>query len=789
MHIRVGFLASYYLHYIPVYQVHDLTAYALLIAHASRISPTGWLDYDREFRSRTPLQATWAILDGTRWALYVNRPQLPAAPLPTLRRPTPSSSSSSSTPINQQPCFQWNKPEGCSLGATCPRLHECKKCRRGADHPSSSESCPKRRRREGPSTSTDSAAGTNLLLHSLPSLFGDGNSSILIANNLASNFSFFPEEEGQSPTATNHMDTNFCKSFTSRSNFLSQTSVAVSQVVSIDRSDLIAPSFCKNSYPFNPLIPVESVCPFNMSVWDELAANFPSILRRDYVSNGLKHGFSLGYVPGPLISAKENNKSARDHPEVIRKYLENELSHRSIAGPFSTPPITNLHFSRFGVIPKKEPNKFRLILDLSHPLNASVNAGIPDECATVSYTRLDHIIEKIVRFGKGTLLGKWDVSRAYRNIPVQDSDRALLGMRWEGKIFVDLTLSFGGRSCPAIFTEVADVLAFICSVGLNFTELDHYLDDFISICRNRCVSIAREEFLAMLRTLGILKVPVADDKTVLPTTVIEFIGIILDSINLEARLSKEKLRDFSELLLSWRNKRSCVKRELLSIIGKLSYACQVVPYGRPFLRRLIDKASSVKSLNNRVHLSSSDREDLSWWLDLLNNWNGVSMFTVLEWEYLPDFELTSDAAKSLGFGIVFGNEWCYSAWPSKMDPQINIAVLELVPVVLAASLWGKFWQRKKILFHIDNKAVVDSLNSGLPKDRHLAFLVRKLSIYAMKFSFRFKAVHIPGKVNIAADALSRLDLALFRDTCPGANENPICVSDLAVRELLWIPTV
>ena len=35
----------------------------------------------------------------------------------------------------------------------------------------------------------------------------------------------------------------------------------------------------------------------------------------------------------------------------------------------------------------------------------------------------------------------------------------LLGMRWDGRIFVDKTLPFGLRSAPMIFSALADALA------------------------------------------------------------------------------------------------------------------------------------------------------------------------------------------------------------------------------------------------------------------------------------------------------------------------------------------
>jgi len=49
------------------------------------------------------------------------------------------------------------------------------------------------------------------------------------------------------------------------------------------------------------------------------------------------------------------------------------------------------------------------------------------------------------------LLAKVDVKQAYRNVPVSPKDRLLLGMCWEGKVYMDIALPFILRSAPLIF--------------------------------------------------------------------------------------------------------------------------------------------------------------------------------------------------------------------------------------------------------------------------------------------------------------------------------------------------
>ena len=64
-------------------------------------------------------------------------------------------------------------------------------------------------------------------------------------------------------------------------------------------------------------------------------------------------------------------------------------------------------------------------------------------------------------------------------------------------------------------------------------------------------------------------------------------------------------------------------------------------------------------------------------------------------------------------------------------------------------------------------AIVNNLNA---RDRILGHLLRCLYFYAAHFQFVFSAMHIPGIQNIAADALSRGNLSLFRSLFPQAPE-------------------
>ena len=172
--------------------------------------------------------------------------------------------------------------------------------------------------------------------------------------------------------------------------------------------------------------------------------------------SGLRQGFRVGfdYAHSGCQRASSNMHSAREHAQVIREYLAVQCSEGRVVGPLNPPWSQSIQISRFGIIPKGSTGKWRLILDLSSTEGASVNAGINRELCSLKYATVDRAAESVVQLGRGALMAKIDIKAAYRLIPVHPADRWLLGMQFEGAIFMDTVLPFGLRSAPKIFNAV-----------------------------------------------------------------------------------------------------------------------------------------------------------------------------------------------------------------------------------------------------------------------------------------------------------------------------------------------
>ena len=155
--------------------------------------------------------------------------------------------------------------------------------------------------------------------------------------------------------------------------------------------------------------------------------------------------------------------SVKARPAIVQQFIDSELREGHMFRPFAPDEIQYpVHISRFGVIEKKnQPGKFRLIVDLSYPPGMSVNDGISPELSSMSYTKVDDIVQGIWQSGVGSMLAKIDIKNAYRVVPVHPVDRHLLATAWRGKLFVDEALPFGLRSAPKIFTALADALEYM----------------------------------------------------------------------------------------------------------------------------------------------------------------------------------------------------------------------------------------------------------------------------------------------------------------------------------------
>lgn len=203
--------------------------------------------------------------------------------------------------------------------------------------------------------------------------------------------------------------------------------------------------------------------PLRLREWERGLSSHPDREFVQYVCNGIRDGFRIGfrYRTARCKGSSSNMGSAQSHKEVVEQYIAAECEARRLLDPLDRSKFPQVHVSPFGVIPKSEPGKWHLIMDLSSPSGSSVNDGIEKQVCSLSYTSVDNIADRVMCKGKGALLAKFNLKEVYRQVAIHPDDRWMLGMEWRGHLFIDTALPFGLWSTPMIFNALAEALAFM----------------------------------------------------------------------------------------------------------------------------------------------------------------------------------------------------------------------------------------------------------------------------------------------------------------------------------------
>ena len=302
----------------------------------------------------------------------------------------------------------------------------------------------------------------------------------------------------------------------------------------------------------------------------------------------------------------------------------------------------------------------------------------------------------------------------------------------------------------------------------------HILDDFLFIAKTE--TKCRTDLSNFLRLCGYLGVPIAQEKTVGPSQVIQFAGITLDSVRQEARVPEDKLQKCRLLLESFYKRRKVTLRELQSLLGLLNFTCSVVVPGRPFLRRMIDLTVGVRRAHHRIRLSKGTKHDIAVWLNFLSTFNGLSFFYLDICKTSSFIELYTDAAGSKGYVAILDQHWFFGPFPDTWQ-SFNITFLELFPIALVVRLWCRHMSNRCIVFVTDNAALVSIINKQTSKHKLVMILIRDLVLTSLRSNIIFRARHIPGLNNTRADCLSRLQIARFKELSPQAEDLPTVVPE------------
>ena len=489
----------------------------------------------------------------------------------------------------------------------------------------------------------------------------------------------------------------------------------------------------------------------NVPVWRQYLANFTQDrLLCDFLDFGWPANYTAAAIP---TSASTNHGSALAFPQHVSSYLETELEHGALLGPFDTPPFApwfqvNALMSR----PKKSTdNARRIIMDLSWPPNLSVNDGIPRDtyCGTPYKLRLptvDDAVELILKHGPGCVLFSIDLSRAYRQLRTDPLDWPLLGLHWGDHTFLDIAIPFGLPWGAMACTRMSNGIQFI--MHEEGYDVLPYIDDFLGVAPS--LEAAQAAFTRLRTLLAELGVTEACAKAISPTLCLPWIGVEFDTQAMEIRMPQEKIDDTLDLLNEWRHRTKATLPQLRKLLGKLFHIGQTCKPARLFVSRMLETLRAAPRVGT-IGLSDSFQRDITWFLSFLPMYNGLHLLQPSP----PTFTVEVDSCLT-GCGGFCDGYFYHTQFPPFITQQdLAIHQLEMLNIVIAVKLWHENWPHARVRVLCDNASAVAVLNSGRGRDPFLLRCAREIWLLSALHDFQVEAIHTPGTQLTIADSLSR----------------------------------
>ena len=289
--------------------------------------------------------------------------------------------------------------------------------------------------------------------------------------------------------------------------------------------------------------------------------------------------------------------------------------------------------------------------------------------------------------------------------------------------------------------------------------------------------------------------PVASEKTEWASTLIVFLGILLNGKTLHLSLPLEKQEKALRLLNDISGKRKATIHELQVLTGYLNFLTKAIFAGRTFTRRMYAKCVSWEHNKGKLlkphHHVSLDNEfkfDCQIWQVFLHNYRNQAVcrpMIDLDYQTYTTQQLCfySDASANprLGFGAMFNQFWLYAQWEfdfiTRHSPSIEY--LELFALVALVLTWGEHLRNMRFVLFCDNQAVVGMVNNLASSCPRCMYLLRILTLNNLVNNRRVFAKYVKSEANDLSDTLSRLQFERFWSLAhPAMNKHPSRISPL-----------
>ena len=401
----------------------------------------------------------------------------------------------------------------------------------------------------------------------------------------------------------------------------------------------------------------------NIPAWKERSHLFkdPSLIQM------LEFGFPIGYTdPQPPAPYSGNHPSATQHPSDVTAYIKKELEHTAIIGPLQSHPFQWPRSNPMMTRPKKDSSVRRVIVDLSMPPGTSVNSGIPKNSLDGAPFKLRlpnpaTLADKILKYGRGCLLYKVDLSRAYRQLRTDPLDWPFLMLEWDQHFFLDISIPFGLRHGASACQRTTEAVSAIAREEAGAATAP-YIDDTIGAALPQAAWMHYHHLLDLMAQLGLEAAP---EKCEGPTTIITWIGVVFDTLQLTMAIDASKVEEARTFCLELLTTNSIPIKKYQSFLGKLFHATKCTTGARTFFNRLLDALATQHA--GIITLGSDAKADITWFTSFLGHFNGVTLIKPSVAQHV----IHIDSCLQGGGGICSGLQFYKVTYPSYLQNLVD----------------------------------------------------------------------------------------------------------------------
>ncbi len=427
--------------------------------------------------------------------------------------------------------------------------------------------------------------------------------------------------------------------------------------------------------------------------------------------------------------------------------LQQELSSLLQKGAIEEIPQSDIErgfFRCYFLVPKRD-SSLRPILDLRH-LNLSLYKG--------KFKMLTMKMIMMSQIQGGDWFVTIDLKDAYFHIQVVQRHRKFLRFAFVGKAYQYKVLPFGLALAQRTFTKCMD--AALAPLRFQGIRVLNYLDDWLILAHSReLVSRHRDIILRHIHSLGLR---MNSKKSVLfPSQRTVFLGVHLDSVQIQARLAPARISNFTACLARFKLGHHVSVSTCRRLLGLMAAASPLLPLGLLHMRPFLWWMKELR-LNPKIPAARLIRVSRSCFRPLLQRRDPAFLQSGVRMGAIHRRHMITMDASMTGWGAVFEGRPARGEWTGEFLSW-HINCLELRAVFLALMHFLSVCEKHHIIVRMDNMAVVSHINrQGGSRSRTLDRLAHCLLLWPQGKFLSLRAVHVPGILNLVADFLSRQKL-------------------------------